>query len=83
MSTIFTITLPTELADALTAKAIQTGMTIEGYILDLIKRDLKRPTIDEILAPFRHEVATSGISDEDLDALFLRARCDYARENKG
>ncbi len=40
------------------------------------------PMFDEILAPFRREVAESGITDEELDALFSRARRDYARENQ-
>jgi hypothetical protein len=31
-------------------------------------------TFDEILAPFRDAVERSGISDEELDALFSEAR---------
>ena len=37
-------------------------------------------TSDEALAPFRRQVEESGISDEELDDLFMQARRDYYRE---
>jgi hypothetical protein len=39
-------------------------------------------TFDEILAPCREEVKESGVTDEELDELFTRARRDYAREEE-
>lgn len=39
-------------------------------------------TFDEILAPYREEVKEIGVTDEELDDLFCKARQDYAREEK-
>jgi hypothetical protein len=41
-------------------------------------------SFDEILKPFRNEVEASGISDDDLDSLFLQARreASQVRRNK-
>jgi hypothetical protein len=35
---------------------------------------------DISLAPFRRQVEESGITDEELDELFMEARRDYWRE---
>ena len=39
-----------------------------------------RPSLDEILAPFRTQVADSGVSDAELDRLFSEARDELHRE---
>lgn len=81
-----TITIPAELEPLILGRAKATGKPIEEVTIALIAEGLQpqQPTLtfDEILAPFREEVAESGMTDEELDALFLQARRDYARENK-
>lgn len=42
----------------------------------------REQTFDEILAPIRREVEESGITDEELDELFMQARRDYYREGR-
>ncbi len=81
-----TITIPAELEPLILRQAKATGKPIEEVTVELIAQGLQpHPaalTFDEILAPFRKEVAESGITDEELDALVLQARRDYARENQ-
>lgn len=81
-----TITIPAELESLILGRAKSSGKPIEEVTLGLIAQSLQpqRPTLtfDEILAPFRKEVAESGVTDEELDALFMQARRDYARENQ-
>lgn len=75
-----TITIPAELEPLILGRARATGKPIEEITVELIAQGLqpKQPklTFDEILAPFRKEVAESGTTDEELDALFAQARHD-------
>ena len=76
--------LPAGTMQALVEKARQAGATPEEYARRLIEEGLspKDLTFDEILAPFRRQVQQSGISNDDLDALFTRARKEVFREKK-
>lgn len=81
-----TITIPAELESQILGKAKADGKPFEKFTIGLIEQGLQSQppvlTFDEILAPFRKEVAESGITDVELDSLFMRARQDYARENQ-
>ena len=81
-----TITLPAELEQQILGRAAETRKPVEEIAIGLMVEGLRpqqpKLTFDEILAPFRKEVAESGIGDEELDELFLKARRDYARENE-
>lgn len=81
-----TITIPAELESLILGRAKASGKPVEEVTLGLIAQSLQPQrttlTFDEILAPFRKEVAESGITDEELDALFMQARRDYARESQ-
>ncbi len=46
------------------------------------EQDKSDMTFDEILAPIRQQVEGSGISDEELDELFMQARRDFYLEQK-
>ena len=75
MSVTIEIHLPDELIPLLEKKARGAGLDREQYLRALVDRDLASPrAMDEILRPFREEVAASGISDEELTALFTAAR---------
>ncbi|MCI0486005.1 MAG: hypothetical protein L0229_05345 [Blastocatellia bacterium] len=76
--------IPPDKMDALIERANESGMTPEEYALRLIVEALspREKTFDEILAPFRGEVKESGIREDHLDELFMKARRDYAREQK-
>ena len=76
--------LRVETLAALDAKARELGKTVEEYARELIEEEVAVPemTIDEALAPFRRQVAESGITDEGLDELFMQARRECYREQK-
>jgi len=81
-----TLTLPLELERRILGRAAETKLPVEDVTIELITRgfEAEKPmlTFEEILAPFRQEVAASGMAAEALDALFLQARRDYAREHQ-
>ena len=81
-----TLTLPLELEQRILRRAAEKKQPVEEIAIGLIAQGFQyeQPpqTFDEILAPFRQEVAASGITDGALDALFLQARRDYAREHQ-
>jgi hypothetical protein len=73
------VTLPlTEQARAkLAEQAANSGQDISAVASDLIEHAVTRPSIDEITAPVRKQVAESGVSDDELDD-FLRGEGDSA-----
>lgn len=51
----------------LAEQAANTGQDLSAVASDLIEQAVTRPTIDEVLAPYRRQVAESGMSDDELD----------------
>jgi plasmid stability protein len=79
-----TLTLPPETEKKLRERAAHTGQEVVALARELIERGLvAAPTIDEILAPFRQDVAASGLSDAELDTLFEEEREAVWREGRG
>ncbi len=60
----------------------QQGGDRAGYIRHLLDQDLHSPTLSELLAPFREQVAESGLSEEELDQLFAEAREEAFQERQ-
>jgi plasmid stability protein len=59
--------VPNDLHDALRARAAAEGMTIEDYVLGLIRKDLSRPSMREWLENLRSlEPMVGGPSSSDL-----------------
>jgi hypothetical protein len=84
-----TIILPPDTEEKLRELAAQAGQTAEGFVRQLVEREVlgsngtpppaatalpAARTFDEIFAPLRKEVEESNISDEDLDSLLEQAR---------
>lgn len=78
-----TIDLPSEVEIALQKKATADGKDVRNYIEDSLRKLALQPSLDEILAPFRREVAESGMSEEDLDDLIESERQAMWEERKG
>ena len=58
-------------------------VNVKDYLEKLVEKEVNRErTFDEILAPFRDAVEKSGISDEDLGALFREARKEVSKERR-
>ena len=60
------------------------GKDVSEYVEGLIEKEIDKPkTLDEILAPFRREVKTSGITDDELDDLIENERQAIWEEKHG
>jgi hypothetical protein len=97
MAMTFSITLAPETEQKLRERAAQAGQTVEGFIRQLVEREVLGPndseapqpnaapagkTFDEVFAPLRKEVEESGITDEELDSLLEQAREEVWQERK-
>lgn len=75
-----TLELPDKAEGPLTLRAKRQGMTLPEFAAEVMGRlaedtpDATVETIDEILAPFRKQVAESGMSEDELDAFFQEVR---------
>ncbi|HWB58270.1 MAG TPA: hypothetical protein VG733_02215 [Chthoniobacteraceae bacterium] len=52
--------------EKLAQRASQAGEDIETYASDLIEAAVKRPTLDELLAPVRQDFAKTGMTEEQI-----------------
>lgn len=75
-----TINLPKDIGAAVADKAKLSGRNSVEYVEDLIAREVKRPSLDEILAPFRKEVEESGITDDEFDEFVEEIRDEVYQE---
>ena len=77
MTRTIEVPLPEELLKLVDERARSTGLQREACIRAVLSKDVTgEPSISEILAPFRDQVAASGISDEELDRLFAEAQTE-------
>jgi hypothetical protein len=86
-----TINLPREVEESIKSQAAKNGLPLEDYVESLVEEGTKRrdridalaeKPFDEILAPFRRNVEASGMSDQELEVLFSKARKEAARARK-
>ena len=78
-----TLELEPEVESVLEKRARAEGCDVKGYVEKLVEKEVNRErTFDEILAPFRDAVERSGISDEELDALFTEARKEASKDRR-
>jgi len=76
-----TISLSPEEEKRLRERAARAGQDIAAYVRQLIHREIHG--VSEALAPFRHEVDKSGISDEELRVFFEEVREEIWQEKHG
>ena len=86
-----TIDLPPDVEASIKTQAAKDGLPLEDYVTSLVQEGTQRrdriellaeKSFDEILAPFRRNVGDSGMSDEELDDLFTKARKEASRTRK-
>lgn len=83
MTRTIEIPLPEELLRLVDEKAHSTGLERDDYIRAVLSKEVAgEPSISEILAPFRDQVANNGISDEELNRLFSETREESYRERR-
>lgn len=79
MSVLIQVPLPDDQVAALQRKAESAGLQVEMYVSHLVAQDLRHArSLSEVLEGFRKQVAESGISDEELDELFVSSRNEVA-----
>lgn len=78
-----TITLPRELGVQVEEAAARQGWNADEYVINVIKRELKKPSLDELLAPIRQQFAASGLTEEELTALVKEERRALWRARHG
>ena len=76
-----TISLTPDEERKLLERAARNGQDMTAYVHRLIERDIK--DVDEALAPFRSQVAGSGISDDELGSFFEEVRDEVWQEKHG
>jgi len=81
MTRMIELPIPEELLRLVDERAETAGLPREAYIRAVLSKDVTGdPSVSEILAPFREQVAATGISDDELDRLFSQAREESYRE---
>jgi hypothetical protein len=76
-----TIRLSDEEQRRLAERAARNGHNIAEYVHLLIERDIQKPaTVDQALAPFRGQVAESGMTDDELGDFFEEVREEIWQE---
>ena len=76
-----TLELNPDIERALFQKAISRGIDVDLYLKRLVERDLRRrPSLKEVLEPFRREVEESGISDDEFDQFVEEIREEIYQE---
>ena len=74
--------IPADSLRLLDQRVVQKGGDRAGYAREILLKELHSPTLEEILAPFRKEVEENGITDQELDSLFEKARQEvYDEQN--
>jgi hypothetical protein len=78
------IHLPPEMETRLLERARAKGQDVSGFVHQLLEKELETPqTVDEALAPFRKQVAESGMTDDELDNFFQEIREEVWQEKHG
>ena len=75
------ISLTPEAETRLRQRAAILGKDLGTVASDLLEQAITRPSVDELLAPARKQVAESGMSDQQLDG-FFRERLTEVRDDK-
>ena len=76
------ISLTPEAETKLRQRAAILGKDLVTVASDLLEQAITRPSVDELLAPARKQVAESGMSDEQLDGFFRELLTEVRDEKK-
>ena len=81
---VISVSVPEGTEKILVEQAALRGQTVESYAAELIRKGiLGGRSFAEILAPFRDQVAATGMSDAALDELFETARSEVHAVKQG
>jgi len=78
-----TIDLPEPIERDLIEWAKDSGQSAETFLAEMAERFLASRRIDITLAPFRKQVAESGMTEDELDEFFQEIRQEIWDEQVG
>ncbi len=78
-----TVTLPSELETKIQQATARFGGNVESYVINAVELALKKPSLDELLAPIRRQFAKTGMTEQELTALVKEERRAIWREKHG
>ncbi|WP_152099887.1 hypothetical protein [Lacipirellula parvula] len=82
MSTQLQISLSPDVEARLRAQATACGEELERHAERVLSGTVLAPSLDEVLASFRKEVAASGTSDDGLDSFYESLRDQVFNDRK-
>jgi hypothetical protein len=77
-----TIQLPVEDEARLAMKAKQAGVDLPTYLERLLKAEVSRPPLDAVLKPVRDAFAESGMTEDELSDLLVKAKKQMRAERR-
>ena len=77
-----TIQLPREDEALLAMKAKHAGVDLPTYVERVLKAEMSRPPLDEILKPVQEAFVESGMSEDDLSELLVRAKKEMRADRR-
>ena len=69
-----TISISEQTGHILQQRAKAKGRDITDLVKDIVEDQALTPTLDELLAPVRQEVADKGITEDEIDAFMYDLR---------
>jgi hypothetical protein len=69
-----TIQLPNEDEARLAMKAKRAGLDLPTYVERVLKAEMSRPPLAEILKPVQDAFAESGMSEDELSEMLVKAK---------
>ena len=78
------ISLPAEVEARLRNKAAAAGQSLDDYAFHVLESAATKASVDEVLAPFRKQVADSNMTDAELDGFLddLREKAYQDRKRR-
>jgi hypothetical protein len=77
-----TIQLQMEDEARLALKAKHAGVDLPTYVERVLKADVSRPPLEEILKPVHDAFVKSGMSEDDLSDLLVKAKKDMRTDRR-
>lgn len=77
-----TIQLPVEDEARLAMKAKRAGVDLPTFVERVLKAEMSRPALEEMLKPVHDAFVESGMSEDDLSDLLVKAKKDMRAERR-
>lgn len=61
-----TITIPPDLEEKISRRAAASGLSFDEYARKVLARDASLPSLRELFAPVRDQIASSDVGDDEL-----------------